>query len=133
MVSNPETYLYNAFTKAGASIIFTNKLQIFIERNFDIGACISGLFLNANHCKISPQQIKNLGLNVCQTSKVFVIGLPKIGSTSIHEFFRGGGRKSADKHCGECIEANIQHKRPPVYNTKDRQYLIVVILMFIHK
>lgn len=63
---------------------------------------------------------KKLPVRLRWSSKVFVVGLPKTGTTSLHEFFKCGGLSSAhwkcggDTRCGECIEANVRHKRPPL-------------------
>ena len=57
--------------------------------------------------------------------KVFVIGLPKTGTTSLHEFFKCGGRSSAhwrcaaNRRCGECIESNVRIGRPPMQGCGD--------------
>ena len=57
--------------------------------------------------------------------KVFVIGLPKTGTTSLHEFFKCGGRSSAHwkcigkRRCGECIEYNVRRGRPPLQDCGD--------------
>ena len=58
-------------------------------------------------------------------SKIFVIGLPKTGTTSLHEFFKCGNRSSAHwkcigkRRCGECIESNVQRQRPPMQGCGD--------------
>ena len=58
-------------------------------------------------------------------SKVFVIGLPKTGTTSLHAFFKCGGLSSShwrcggQTRCGECIKSNIQRGRPPVQGCGD--------------
>lgn len=49
---------------------------------------------------------------------VFVVGLPKSGTTSLHKYFECGGLHSShwtcgDIRCGECIEQNIlKHQTP---------------------
>jgi hypothetical protein len=76
------------------------------------------VFQNRNLLKKNLRPVKPM-------SKVFVIGLPKTGTTSLHEFFKCGGRSSAHwrcvgkRRCGECIEFNVRRGRPPVQGCGD--------------
>ena len=62
---------------------------------------------------------------VASPQKIFVMGMPKSGTTSIMKFFRCGQRKTSHwlcanrKACGNCIYDNMQKNRDPIHNCGD--------------